>query len=133
MRYSVFRRVIASPYASASRLSLHGTAVASPRCHFSDIQHLVLRASRQCTVAFLLRRASELNPHASKSPTKNPTLYPRYHSDSTRRDRHHRTGIPEDSSRFRHHETIPTARIHLIILRSWVRFPPALLFISSVT
>src|ERR1035437_6712232 len=63
MRYSVFRRVIASPYASASRLSLHGTAVAPPRCYFSDIQHLVLGASRQCTVAFLLRRASAGNPH----------------------------------------------------------------------
>src|ERR1035437_9572386 len=62
MRYSVFRRVIASPYGSASRLSLHGTAVASSRCNFSDIQHLVLGASRQCMVADLLHRASEADP-----------------------------------------------------------------------
>src|SRR5664280_2086789 len=69
------------------------------------------------------RRPSELNPHALKSPTKNPTLYPTNHSDSIRRDRHHRTGNSEDSSRFRHHETIPTVCSHLIIPWSWVRCP----------
>jgi len=83
--------------------------------------------NRPRRVAALSRWASELNPHALKSPTKNPTLYPTYHSDSTRRDRHHRTRIPENSRRYRHHETIPTVRIHLIIPRSWVRSPPALL------
>jgi len=80
--------------------------------------HLFLALSKitkiQSSSRRLLTSALRIEPARFEVATKNPTLYPTYHSDSTRRDRHHRTGIPENSRRYRHHETIPTVRIHLI-------------------
>ena len=66
-------------------------------------------------------------------PCRNPTFHPTYQSDVTRPIRHHRTKNSDFFGPFRRHRTSPTVCFHLIIPRSWVRSPPALLFKSFST
>src|ERR1035438_6539489 len=59
--------------------------------------------------------------------SENPTFHPTYQTDTTGPIRRHRTMNSAFPGRNRHHWTSPTDCSHLIIPRSWVRSPPALL------
>jgi hypothetical protein len=68
-----------------------------------------------------------LSQHTTQVRLRNPTFHPTYQSDATGSVRHHRTKESRIPGPNRRHRTSPTVCSHLIIPRSWVRSPPALL------
>jgi hypothetical protein len=75
-----------------------------------------LRKSPHATI--LIQEIPRFIPHTKPTPSDQ--------TDTTGPNRHHRTEYPVIFGLFRCHRTSPTDCSHLIILRSWVRSPPAL-------
>jgi len=77
----------------------------------------------------VIRSARLRTDSVEQSDLKNPTFHPTYQTDTTGPNRHHRTKNSDIFGPIRRHRTSPTDCSHLIIPRSWVRSPPALLIV----